>query len=51
MILKDHQIKEFQKLYLEEYGKEISLDEARDLAVRLVGLYKAVYLPELVNNQ
>lgn len=50
MILEDQQIKEFQKLYLEEYGKEISFDEAKDRAIGLVDFYKAVYLPEFINK-
>jgi hypothetical protein len=48
MTLSDQQIEEFRKLYLKEYGKEISFEEAKDRAIRLVGLYKAVYLPELI---
>jgi len=50
MILEDQQIKKFQELYLKEYGKEISFDEAKDRAIRLVGLYKAIYLPELIDK-
>lgn len=50
MLLSDQQVEEFRKLYLKEYGKEISFDEAKDRAIRLIGLYKAIYLPELINN-
>lgn len=37
---------EFQRLYLKEYGIEISLDEAREKADNLLRLYKAVYKPK-----
>ncbi len=35
----------FQKLYLQEYGVELSDEDAEKLGTNLVNLYRAVYLP------
>ncbi|KKS58163.1 MAG: hypothetical protein UV24_C0030G0004 [Candidatus Nomurabacteria bacterium GW2011_GWA2_42_41] len=51
MILEDQQIEELRKLYLKECGMEISFDEAKEKAIQLIGLYKAIYLPELIDKK
>lgn len=38
-------IKEFKKIYFEEYGEEISTEEAAKQANALLRLYKAIYRP------
>ncbi|MFC1645492.1 hypothetical protein ACFL08_05725 [Patescibacteria group bacterium] len=45
MELTDKQIKEFQKIYKKEFSEEISFEEARDGASRLVQLMKMIYKP------
>jgi hypothetical protein len=40
MIVSDETAREFQKLYRDEYGEDISLDEAREEASHLLGLYR-----------
>ena len=47
MLLPDQQIKKFQELYFEEFGEEISFEEAKEKAIELVYLYKAIYLSEI----
>jgi len=36
-------LEEFKEIYRKEYGKDISDDEAMDLAVNLLGLFKCIY--------
>lgn len=43
--LTDKDVKEFQKICLEETGREISKQEAVDYGTRLLELYKTVYRP------
>lgn len=38
-------IEEFQRLYRDAYGQEISLDKARDMATRLVEFYRIIMRP------
>lgn len=45
MELEQESIKEFQKIYKEEFGIDISNQEALDLAQGLLNLFKAVYKP------
>lgn len=42
MVLTDEQVKKFQAIYLQEFGIEIELEEAREKALKLVGLYKVL---------
>ena len=46
MKLTDDDIKEFQAIYKEEYGKEISKEEAYDSANKLIGLVKILLEPD-----
>jgi len=46
MKLTDDDIKEFQAIYKEEYGKEISNQEAYDSANKLIGLVKILLEPD-----
>lgn len=46
MKLTDDDIKEFQAIYKEEYGKEISNKEAYDSANKLIGLVKILLEPD-----
>ena len=43
MHLTDEQITEFQLLYKEQFGKDISREEAYDQAMKLITLVKIVY--------
>ena len=43
MQLSDEAIVEFQKLMLEEYGEEISKEEAIKIGTNLVNLYSVIY--------
>ena len=39
MQLSDDAIREYQELYKQDFGEEISFEEAREIATRLVTLY------------
>jgi hypothetical protein len=45
MSIKNQSIKEFQEIYKEEFGKEISKQKALELATNLINLYKIIYPP------
>ena len=44
-MLSEKAIMEYQKLYKQTYGKEISYETAADQAEQLIGLVRAVYGP------
>lgn len=44
-MLSDAAVKEFQRLYKEEYGVEISDAEALPLAINLLTFYNNIYRP------
>lgn len=50
VMLSDQSLSTFQKLYFDEYGETLTLEDARTLAERLVNLYRAVYLPKRYFN-
>jgi hypothetical protein len=50
MVLSDEHIREFQALYLEHFGKEISVDEAREDGAKLVRLISILYRPTEQNE-
>ena len=39
MKLTEAQVREYKQLYEEKLGEEISMDEAREMAARLINLY------------
>jgi aldehyde:ferredoxin oxidoreductase len=43
----DERLEEFRRLYKQAYGEEISVDDARHLAHRLVMLYRTFHAIEL----
>lgn len=45
-MLSDQSLLAFKRLYFNEYGENIPVEEARELAENLVNLYRAVYLPK-----
>lgn len=45
MKITDEKIEEFRKIYKEEYGEEISREEAYERAVKLLQLMKIAYRP------
>lgn len=45
MKISDKHIEEFQKNYLEEFGEEISKEEAREKFLRLVNLLRVILYP------
>ena len=51
MSLSDKSIKEFQKIFKKEYGKEISYKKAAESGERLVGLFKILYDCEIKDSQ
>ncbi len=50
MVLSDEHIREFQALYLEHFGEEISTDEARENGAKLVRLISILYRPTEQND-
>ncbi len=44
-MLSDDQIKSFQALYLKNFGKEISREEAYEKGVKLLRLMQLIYRP------
>ncbi|MBU0686774.1 MAG: hypothetical protein KKB81_02820 [Candidatus Margulisbacteria bacterium] len=49
-MLTNDQIKQFQILYKNRFGVEISGKEARENGERLIGLVRAVYQPKAVSK-
>jgi len=45
MSLSNKAIKEFKELYYEEYGKNISDEEAQEIGQRLISLFRIIYRP------
>jgi hypothetical protein len=45
MQLSDGQVDEFRQLYVKEYGKTISVDDARAMISRLSALYEVLLRP------
>lgn len=45
MVLSDENIKEFQTLYREHFGAEISVEDARENGTKLVHLISLLYRP------
>lgn len=50
MKLNEEAIHEFQKLYKEEYGTQISRDKAVEYGENLIGLVKVVYGKQLLKS-
>jgi len=46
MTLSDEHIKEFQQLYKEHFGKEISAEDARENGAKLLRLVSLMYRPD-----
>ena len=44
-MLSDEQIKKFQEIYKERFGKEISREEALEQGVKLLRLVELIYKP------
>ena len=44
-MLTDKKVKEFQKMYFEEFGKKISFDKTKESATNLIDLYKLIFKP------
>jgi len=45
MVLSDENVKEFQELYKEHFGKEISKEDARENGTKLLRLIALLYRP------
>jgi hypothetical protein len=45
MVLSDDDIRKFQELYLEHFGKEISKEDAYEQGIKLLRLMSAVWKP------
>jgi aldehyde:ferredoxin oxidoreductase len=46
MALSDENIEEFQKLYKEHFGVEISKEDARENGIKLLRLISIIYRPK-----
>jgi hypothetical protein len=44
-MISDEAVKEYQKIYKKQFGKEISKDEARLQGGKLIQLFKVIYRP------
>ncbi len=44
-------IQEFKEIYRKKFKEELDDSEALDKALRLLGLYQSVYLPENINKE
>ncbi len=44
-MLSEKAINEFKKIYKDEYKKELSEKEALEKALKVIGLFKAIYKP------
>jgi len=44
-------IKEFQDIYLKEYGKKLTNEQASELGKRLLNLFKLIYRPIKIKNK
>lgn len=45
MHISDEKIEEYRKIYKEQFGEEISKEEAREQGINLVNLMKLIYKP------
>ena len=45
MEISKEELEEFKKIYKEEFGEDLSDEEAREVAQRLLGFIKLVYRP------
>lgn len=50
-VLDQNSIKEFQEIYRREFDIELSLDEASELAGRLLRFYKTIFKPSKGNPE
>ena len=50
MVLSDENIREFQTLYKEHFGEEISVEDARESGSKLLRLISLLYRPADQNN-
>jgi len=46
MEISQEELQSFKRMYKEEFGKELSDQEAYEKALKLITLIKAVYLPD-----
>lgn len=51
MEINDEDIEKFQKIYLEEFGEEISKEDAYERFLRLVNLLRAILYPRRVKQE
>ena len=45
MLLSNSAIKKFKKLYLKEYGRKLTNEQANELGIKLLNLFKLIYKP------
>ena len=45
MQISDERLKEFQEAYKKDFGEDISIEEAREIASRLIDLYQLLAQP------
>lgn len=50
MVLSDDDIRKFQDIYREQFGKEISKEDAYEQGIKLLGLMSVVYKPMTENE-
>ena len=50
MTLSDEKVIEFQKLYKEHFGKDISKEDARENGIKLLELISILYRPKAIEE-
>jgi hypothetical protein len=45
MMISDTRLREFQEAYKQDFGEQITLEQAREMLSRLVALYEALARP------
>lgn len=50
MVLSDENIKEFQALYRERFGKDISREDASEQGMKLLKLVSILYRPKVIKE-
>lgn len=50
MYLTDDEVLQFQAIYRQQFGKEISQEDARERGIKLVRLFEIVYKPMTISD-
>lgn len=50
MYLTDSEVSQFQSIYRQQFGKEISQEDARERGTKLVRLFEIIYKPVTIDD-